>query len=89
MVYKFTNAQTEYVVSERLKGVQWDTIRDSFNTKFKAGISSEAIRRRFRASGQKPIQKKSKEKEQKPPHPLENFTKEGLGSIVKVNDYNS
>ncbi|HEY5234785.1 MAG TPA: hypothetical protein VIJ14_01295 [Rhabdochlamydiaceae bacterium] len=87
MAHIFTDPQTKYLVSSRLEGNQWDAIRDSFNAEFKTEISSEAIRRRFRAAGYKPGDTQKKNEEEKTAHIHSDFTKEALGSIVKVNDY--
>lgn len=85
--HKFTVKQTKYIVDHRLKGEEWDLIRDSFNEKFETKISSETIRRRYRASGNKPIAK-TVSKKNTSSHPLANFTKEALGDLVNTSNRN-
>ncbi len=83
----FTDIQTDYIHELNAMGSSWDSVRDSFNRKFKTNLSSESIRHKWRATKNNTDSSTKKIKPEKPVHIYSDFTKEALGTIVKENDY--
>jgi hypothetical protein len=80
---KFSQEQIKYIIEMRSFGLEWVHIQKSFNSLFNCDFSPEALRHVFR----KHRNTIKINKEKAIPHPLQGFTKEALGNIIKVNDY--
>lgn len=87
---RFTEVEESFIVERRLAGESWEAIRGAFNRRFKSDKSAEAIRhchRKTRRRAKPGVHLTPEAKTEKPPHPLLDFTRESLGSIVKSNDH--
>lgn len=85
---KFTQEEIDFIVALRATGAEWTNVQTEYKKKFNLDKSTEALRhvyRRFHGTSGVP----KVEAPVKKPHPFADFTKEALGSIVKVNDYNT